>query len=57
METIQTNFTDESTLLIQGVKGKIDKDSKIINEITEIELRKFIQSFKILMEKPAGNNV
>ncbi len=58
METIQTNFTDDTTLLIQGVKGKVDKEGKVINENTKLELRELIQSFKTLMEsKPAGNKV
>ena len=34
METVQTKFTDETTLLIQGVKGKIDKDGKIKDKNT-----------------------
>lgn len=50
METIQTNFIDETTLLIQGVKGKIDKEGKIIDAKTENELKEFIQSFKKLMK-------
>lgn len=50
METIQTNFTEETTLLIQGVKGKIDKNRKIINESTENELRKLIKSLSVLIE-------
>ncbi|WP_298782671.1 NADPH-dependent FMN reductase [uncultured Polaribacter sp.] len=57
METIQTNFTDETTLLIQGVKGKIDKNGEIVNQSTENELRKLIESFNTLIEKPAGNTV
>lgn len=57
METVQTNFTAETTLLIQGVKGKVDKEGQITNENMEIELLKFVKSFKNLTEKPAGNNV
>ena len=57
METIQTNFTVETTLLIQGIKGKIDKNGKIVNKSTENELRKLIESFNALIEKPAGNTV
>ncbi|MBU2998095.1 NAD(P)H-dependent oxidoreductase [Cellulophaga baltica] len=57
METIQTRFTDQTTLLIQGIKGKIDKKGKIIDESTETELRKLTESFKTLIKKPAGNNV
>lgn len=50
MNTVQTNFTDETTLLIQGVKGKVDKEGKITDESTEIKLLKFIKSFKNLTE-------
>ncbi len=57
MKTIQTKFTNETTLLIQGIKGKIDKNGKIINKDTENRLRKLIISFNTLIEKPAGNNV
>ncbi|WP_257670773.1 NADPH-dependent FMN reductase [Parapedobacter tibetensis] len=57
METVQTNFTDETTLLIQGIKGKVDKEGKILDKETENELKKFIQSFKTLTKKPAGNSV
>ena len=47
---VQTKFTDATTLLIQGLKGKIDKNGTITNEKTEIELQKFVTSFKILIE-------
>jgi len=57
METVQTKFTDETALLIQGIKGKVDKNGKIINKETELELQKFIKSFKNLTEKPVANNV
>lgn len=54
METIQTTFVDDTTLLIQGVKGKVNKEGNIIDENTENELKKFLHSIKILMEKTAG---
>ena len=57
METIQTKFTDETTLLIKGVKGKIGKDGKILDKKTEIELEKFVQNLNNWAEKPAGNTV
>ena len=57
METIQTKFTNETTLLIQGIKGKVDKEGKILDKETENELKKFIQSFKDLMKKSTGINV
>ncbi len=57
METIQTNFTENTTLLIKGIKGKVSQDGKITDEKTESELRKLIKYFKELTKKPAGNNV
>lgn len=54
METVRANFTEETALLIQGVKGKVDREGKILDEKTGIELEKFIQSFKNLTEKPAN---
>lgn len=44
MKTLQAQFTDETTLLIQGVKGKIDKDGSI-KALTEKRLEKFVQEF------------
>ena len=54
METIQTKFTAETTLLIKGVKGK---DGKILDKKTEIELEEFVQNLNKWAENPAGNNV
>ncbi|MDB2606899.1 NAD(P)H-dependent oxidoreductase [Zobellia sp.] len=48
METLQTKFTNETTLLIQGVKGKVGKEGKILDEITESELKDFVQYFRKL---------
>lgn len=50
METVQTKFTNETTLLIQGVKGKIDKEGRILDEKTENDLKEFVQSFTKLMD-------
>jgi len=55
METVQTKFTDETTLLIQGIKGKIDKNGKILDTKTETELKKFVQSFERLTRKPTNH--
>ena len=57
METVQTKFTDETTLLIQGIKGKVEKNGKISDKKTETELKKFVESFEKWTKKPAGNNV
>lgn len=51
METVETRFTNETTLLIQGVKGKINNESKIIESETENELNAFLQSFIQLTKK------
>jgi chromate reductase len=50
MRTIMAKFTDETTLLIQGVKGKIN-DEGITDKKTEDDLKKFIEAFKILVKE------
>ncbi|MFK5879831.1 MAG: NAD(P)H-dependent oxidoreductase [Flavobacteriaceae bacterium] len=45
METVETKFTKETTLLIQGVKGKISKKGKIMNAVTKMELENFTKSY------------
>ncbi len=45
MKTLEANFTDETTLLIQGVKGKVGMDGKILDSNTERDLKKFVESF------------
>ncbi|WP_027421408.1 NADPH-dependent FMN reductase [Crocinitomix catalasitica] len=55
METIQAKFSEETTLLIQGVKGKFEKNGKISDKNTEIELQKFVVSFDKWTEQTAGN--
>jgi NAD(P)H-dependent FMN reductase len=50
MKTVMTIFTDETTLLIQGVKGKINEKGEIIDAKTLQDLEKFISSFKALIE-------
>ncbi|MBK8505475.1 MAG: NAD(P)H-dependent oxidoreductase [Saprospiraceae bacterium] len=35
MKTVQANFTDETTLLIQGIKGKIDSRGEIVDDKTK----------------------
>lgn len=46
MRTIEASFSEETTLLIQGVKGKIDIHSNITNLETEQELDRFIAAFE-----------
>ncbi|KAA1243367.1 NADPH-dependent FMN reductase [Aquimarina sp. RZ0] len=44
MKTLQTKFTEETTLLISGIKGKINRSEEIIDINTRNELKKFVQS-------------
>lgn len=46
METLQAKLTEKTSLLIQGVKGKVGNNGQILDKKTETELKKFVQSFK-----------
>ncbi len=50
MSTLQAVFTKETTLLIPGIKGKIDKEGTILHEKTKNELITFTTSFKDLIQ-------
>lgn len=50
MRTLMATFTPETTLLIQGVKGKIDAHGNIIDIQTKEYLRRFIKALSALME-------
>ena len=50
MKTIQAKFNDETTLLIQGVRGKINENGKIIDDKTLNNIKKFIHSFSKELE-------
>ncbi|MEP7166085.1 MAG: NADPH-dependent FMN reductase [Ferruginibacter sp.] len=51
MKTVETNFTDQTTLLIQGIKGKIDENGNILDSKTNNDLITFSKSFKELVER------
>ncbi len=53
MKTVMTIFTEETTLLIQGIKGKINKEGIIADKKIIEDLSKFISAFKTLIETPA----
>ena len=46
MKTLEAKFDDKTQLLIQGIRGKIDAEGKIINQETEIALQNFINNFE-----------
>lgn len=48
MNTLTARFIDDTTLLVQGVKGKIDREGKITNEKLAADLHQFINAFKKL---------
>ncbi|MER3319712.1 MAG: NADPH-dependent FMN reductase [Allomuricauda sp.] len=48
METVQTIFTEDTTLLIRGIKGKINVAGEITDHEIERKLKKFMKSFKEL---------
>lgn len=50
MKTIQAKFTNETTLLIQGIKGKINSDGEIIDNKLKVALENFARAFKSLTD-------
>lgn len=48
MKTVMAKFTTDTTLLIQGIKGKIDKQGYITDSRVKDDLMKFIEAFKKL---------
>lgn len=51
MKTLLSVFTNETTLLIKGAKGKTSVDQEIIDLKTKMELDLFVQSFVELIKK------
>ncbi|WP_282089776.1 NADPH-dependent FMN reductase [Aquimarina algiphila] len=49
MESIEAIFIDDTALLIQGIKGKIDQKGNILDEKTKIEIENFVISFHELI--------
>ncbi|QMU26912.1 NADPH-dependent FMN reductase [Adhaeribacter radiodurans] len=48
MKTVVARFTDETTLLIPGIKGKISETGEIKDSQTKEEFMQFIRAFKDL---------
>ncbi|AIN74990.1 NAD(P)H-dependent FMN reductase [Flavobacterium psychrophilum DSM 3660] len=49
MKTAMSKFTEETTLLIQGVKGKFDEQNNLNDTETIKKLNLFIKEFKSIM--------
>lgn len=48
--TVMAKFTERSTLLIQGIKGKFDKNGNLTDEETLLQLHNFIHGFNHLFQ-------
>ncbi|MGE6356297.1 NADPH-dependent FMN reductase [Flavobacterium sp. NPDC079362] len=46
MKTLEAKFEDETRLLIQGIRGKINEEGEIVIEETEVALQDFICNFE-----------
>jgi chromate reductase len=51
MKTLMARFTEDTTLLIRGVKGKVSAEGIITDNSTGIALNMFIEAFDRLMAK------
>lgn len=49
MRTLMAIFTSETTLLVQGVKGKLDDQGEILDGNTKDALQKFTTAFQALL--------
>jgi chromate reductase, NAD(P)H dehydrogenase (quinone) len=50
MATVMAKFNEETTLLIHGIKGKIDAAGEITDQQTATNLNQFIAAFKNLVK-------
>ena len=51
MKTVMAKFTEETTLLIPGIKGKINERGEIRDEQTKQALERFFGAFQTLVAK------
>ncbi len=51
MRTMMSKFTDETTILIKGAKGKINEEGQLSDDKTKDAFLKFIDAFKTLATK------
>lgn len=56
MKTVMTKFTDETTLLIQGIKSKVSETGEIKDSKTKADLMRFINAFKDLINNSSLAN-
>ncbi|HKJ43371.1 MAG TPA: NADPH-dependent FMN reductase [Sunxiuqinia sp.] len=51
MKTAVARFTDDTCLLIRGIKGKFDADGNLADQQTKEQLNEFIQAFNELIDE------
>ena len=56
MKTVMANFTQETSLLIQGIKGKISVGGEIIDDKTKDDLQNLIVAFEDLINQSFEKN-
>lgn len=54
MRTVETIFNNETTLLINGIKGKVDESGNITDEKTNAAMRNFAEVFIKLVHNNAS---
>ena len=57
MKTAMAQFNENTTLLIQGIKGKFDKQGNLISKETRNELERFIAAFISLTNANSTNKL
>jgi chromate reductase, NAD(P)H dehydrogenase (quinone) len=55
LKTVQAHFTPETTLLIQGIKGKINDQGDLTDSQTNGDLLLLIEAFKKLVNQSPNN--
>jgi chromate reductase len=56
-KTIECNFTEGTTLLIQGIKGKIDAEGNLTDTKTMNDLKLFVKNFDALIHQEIKKEV
>ena len=50
MKTVMAKFTDDTTLLIHGIRGKIDSNGEVTDSKTKDAMKRFISAFTSLVQ-------
>lgn len=50
MKTVMAKYNEDTTLLIHGIKGKVNAQGEITDEKTKKDFDKFIEAYKTLIQ-------